>query len=85
MVSFTHPMPPCVARPRDDAPGNGRGGQGAGSANKINLWLGQDGFDYPFQIDYRAANDWLIHGLRDVSRRRAGRPHLPGIQAERAA
>lgn len=27
-------------------------------ANKINLWLGQDGFDYPFQVNYRAAIDW---------------------------
>jgi len=36
-------------------------------ANKINLWLGQDGFDYPFQVNYRSAIDWLIEGLKEVA------------------
>ena len=28
----------------------------------IDLWFGQDGYDYPFQADYQAA--WSRHGLR---------------------
>ena len=36
-------------------------------ANKINLWLGQDGFDYPFQVDYALANTWLIDSLKDLA------------------
>ena len=36
-------------------------------ADKINLWLGQDGFDYPFQADYRSAIDWLIDGLKEAA------------------
>ena len=31
------------------------------------LWPGQDGFDYPFQIDYNAAIDWFIEGVREAA------------------
>jgi len=31
----------------------------------VELWLGQDGFDYLFQRDYAAAWNWLIEGLRE--------------------
>ena len=30
----------------------------------LNLWLGQDGFDYVFQADYPAAWEYLVEGLR---------------------
>lgn len=30
----------------------------------INLWPGQDGYDYPFQGDFRRAWDWLVEGVR---------------------
>jgi xylose isomerase len=33
----------------------------------VSLWPGQDGFDYPFQIDYGAACDWFIQGMREVA------------------
>jgi hypothetical protein len=51
----------------------------------MTLWLGQDGFDYPFQADYGA----LLGRLRGVAphRRRPQSRHrrLPRVQAQRAA
>ena len=32
----------------------------------VSLWPGQDGDDYPFQIDYLAATDWFIEGMREA-------------------
>ncbi len=32
----------------------------------ILLWLGQDGFDYPFQVNYTSNWDYLIEGIREV-------------------
>ena len=31
---------------------------------QVNLWLGQDGYDYPFQADYRVSWDWLVKGIK---------------------
>ena len=31
------------------------------------IWLGYDGFDYPFQLDYARAWDWTIDGIRTVA------------------
>ncbi|MBC7217145.1 MAG: TIM barrel protein [Candidatus Caldatribacterium sp.] len=36
-------------------------------ADVMNLWPGQDGFDYPFQIDYRAQWNLLIEALREIA------------------
>jgi xylose isomerase len=33
----------------------------------VNLWLGQDGFDYPFQTDYDKQFDYLIKGTRELA------------------
>ena len=33
----------------------------------VSLWPGQDGFDYPFQIDYGAAFDRFVDCLREVA------------------
>lgn len=33
----------------------------------MTLWLGQDGFDYPFQVDYGALWDLEIAGIREVA------------------
>lgn len=30
----------------------------------VSLWPGQDGFDYPFQVNYADAVDWFVEGLR---------------------
>lgn len=32
----------------------------------MNLWLGQDGFDYPFQVDYDKAFDNLIKSIKEI-------------------
>jgi xylose isomerase len=40
----------------------------------VNLWLGQDGFDYVFQMDYAQSWDWLVSGLRTCAL------HRPEIQ-----
>jgi xylose isomerase len=34
---------------------------------RINLWLGRDGFDYPFQIDYDQAWGRLVEGIHEIS------------------
>ena len=36
-------------------------------ASVANFWLGQDGYDYPFQADYPAAWDLLVSGLRECA------------------
>ncbi len=33
----------------------------------VSLWPGQDGFDYPFQVDYGAAYDWFVQGMREAA------------------
>jgi len=33
----------------------------------INLWPGQDGYDYCFQADFVHAREWLIDGLRECA------------------
>lgn len=40
----------------------------------MNLWLGQDGFDYTFQVDYRQVWAWEIDGIRKVA------AHNPDVQ-----
>lgn len=30
----------------------------------LNLWPGQDGYDYPLQVDYLKESEWLIEGLK---------------------
>jgi len=36
-------------------------------ANKINLWPGQDGYDYSFQTDYLKSWDMLIEAIRECA------------------
>jgi len=36
-------------------------------SNRINLWLGQDGFDYPMQADYKSMWNWLFEGLEECA------------------
>lgn len=35
--------------------------------DEVLLWFGQDGFDYPFQVDYRTNWDYLIEGIKEVA------------------
>lgn len=36
-------------------------------AGGLRMWMGQDGFDYPFQADYKLLWDLMIDGLREVA------------------
>ena len=36
-------------------------------ADLMTIWLGQDGFDYNFQLDYAQVWDWEIDGIREVA------------------
>ena len=36
-------------------------------ADVMNLWPGQDGFDYPFQINYQAQWDLLVDALSEIA------------------
>lgn len=33
----------------------------------VNFWLGQDGFDYPLQVNYTKQWDWLIKSMRELA------------------
>lgn len=33
----------------------------------LNLWLGQDGYDYPLQGDFGAQRGWMVEGIRKVA------------------
>ena len=35
--------------------------------DKVNLWMGQDGFDYPFEVDYHRMWSLLIEGLAECA------------------
>jgi xylose isomerase len=37
---------------------------------RINLWLGRDGFDYPFQIDYDVTWARMVEAIREISAHR---------------
>lgn len=39
--------------------------------NKLNLWLGREGFDYPFQMDYQKATDFLVESLIEIGQHQA--------------
>jgi xylose isomerase len=36
----------------------------------VNVWNGQDGYDYTFQADYLEERDWLVEGLRQCAQYR---------------
>ena len=36
-------------------------------SNIVDVWLGQDGYDYPFQVDYLKAWDRMVEGLRECA------------------
>lgn len=35
----------------------------------INLWLGQDGYDYPLQSDFARQRKWMVEGIGEIARR----------------
>ncbi len=36
-------------------------------ADLMTVWLGQDGFDYNFQLDYGRVWDWEVAGIREIA------------------
>ena len=40
----------------------------------MTVWLGQDGFDYNFQLDYGQVWDWEVAGIREIAE------HDPGCR-----
>lgn len=42
-------------------------------ARYVKIWPGQDGFDYPFQVDYKELNRLAVDGMRDLA---SGHPDL---------
>ena len=40
----------------------------------MTLWMGQDGFDYSFQADYRQLWDWTMEAMAEVA------DHVPGAE-----
>jgi xylose isomerase len=41
-------------------------------AKYVKFWPGQDGFDYPFQVDYRRLWDYSVEGVRAVAQEDPG-------------
>ena len=37
------------------------------NCNILDIWLGQDGYDYPFQVDYTKAWEYLIEGFKECA------------------
>ena len=65
--AFTHPDP-TVRRNAIDITKRGLDSLAAAGGNLMTLWMGQDGFDYAFQIDYRKAWDDTIAALNEVAK-----------------
>jgi xylose isomerase len=72
MGAFTHPDP-AWRRKALDLTKRGIDALAETGGNLMTLWLGQDGFDYPFQADYRLLWDQTAEALVAL----AG--HNPGI------
>ncbi|CCV15102.1 TIM barrel protein [Mesorhizobium sp. STM 4661] len=64
--AFTNPDP-TVRREAIDLTKAGIDAAREAGANLMTLWLGQDGFDYAFQVDYAALWQHEICGIREVA------------------
>src|SRR5204863_5412217 len=64
--AFTHPEAK-IRRAAIDLTKRGMDALAAAGGNLMTLWLGQDGFDYPFQCDYAALWDLEVEGIREVA------------------
>ncbi|MBB3937727.1 sugar phosphate isomerase/epimerase family protein [Aureimonas phyllosphaerae] len=64
--AFTNPDK-AVRREAIDMTKRGVDAARAMSADLMTLWLGQDGFDYNFQLDYAEAWDLEIAGIREIA------------------
>ena len=64
--AFTHPDR-AVRRKAIDLTRRGIDSMRAVGGKVMTLWLGQDGFDYSFQTDYRALWDMEVAAIREVA------------------
>lgn len=64
--AFTHPEPE-VRRRAIDLTRSGLDALQAAGGKLMTLWLGQDGFDYSFQADYRRLWELELAGIREVA------------------
>jgi len=64
--AFTHPDQK-VRRAAIDLTRRGIDALAAAGGNLMTLWLGQDGFDYPFQCDYAELWALEVEGIREVA------------------
>src|SRR5439155_17411318 len=64
--AFTNPDE-AVRREAIDLTKRGIDAARAMGADLMTIWLGQDGFDYNFQLDYAQAWDWEVAGIRAVA------------------
>lgn len=64
--AFTNPDP-AVRRDAVDLTKRGVDALAAMGGRLMTLWMGQDGFDYPFQIDYGRAWDETIAAIDEVA------------------
>ncbi|MDQ0472574.1 sugar phosphate isomerase/epimerase family protein [Labrys wisconsinensis] len=64
--AFTNPDP-AVRRKAIDLTRRGIDSMRAAGGRVMTLWLGQDGFDYSFQADYRALWDMEVAAIREVA------------------
>jgi xylose isomerase len=65
--SFTHPDPEIRRRAVDLSKAAIPAARELG-ARYVKFWPGQDGFDYPFQVDYSALWDLAVNGVAEVAR-----------------
>lgn len=72
MGAFTNPDP-AVRRKAIDLTRRGIDALAEAGGRLMTIWLGQDGFDYPFQADYAALWALEVEGIREVAL------HNPGI------
>ena len=64
--AFTHPNIE-VRRQAIDQTKKGIDTLVSAGGNLMTLWMGQDGFDYPFQADYSAIWDWTIEAMSEIA------------------
>ncbi len=65
--AFTHPDP-AVRRKAIDLTKRGIDALRQAGGDLMTLWLGQDGFDYAFQIDYGRAWEMEVAGIAEICR-----------------
>ena len=67
MGAFTNPDPAKRASAMEIMHGAAEAVRALG-ARYVKIWPGQDGFDYPFQVDYKELNRLAVEGMRDLAR-----------------